>query len=272
VINEWRPKGEAAARRAIALDANLPDGYSQLGLTTIGKWDFAQADELFSRALALDPLHPDTMHFYANYLGAAGRVKEAIAMRERLMRIDPLAGLYTGNYEAMLWVDGQEDALNARLRERPPSPGFRATFFGRMYAAQGRYAEAADAVKTAPRDSHPEGAVEAAESLLRAVPISRAAGSAQSLPRLDGRLGDLAFIYIHVGAPELVMQAYEDALAGGVPAFGDYVLLWHSSYAAVRKTERFKAHVRAFGLDDYWRAKGWPEFCKPTTADDFECE
>jgi TolB-like protein/tetratricopeptide (TPR) repeat protein len=269
-MDEWRPKAEAAARRAIELDANLPDGYSQLGLTTVGKWDFAKADELFSRALALDPLHPDAMHFYAGVLGMVGRVEEAIAMRERLLRIEPLVGVYNFNYDEMLWVDGRQDALNARLRARPGnSPGARAAFFARMYAAQGRYAEAADAVKTAPRDRHPEGAVDAAERLLRAVPNSRAAGSAQSLPRL-GR--DLDFVYVRVGAPELVMQTYEEDLASGGPDLGSSVLLWHPFYAPVRKTERFKAYVRSAGFVDYWRTKGWPALCHPTTGDDFECE
>jgi len=268
-MEEWRPKAEGAARRAIALDADLPDGYSQLGIITASKWDFAQADELFSRALALDPLHPDAMHFYAAVLGAAGRVKEAIAMRERLLRIEPLVGVYNFNYDEMLWVDGQEDALNARLRARPGnSPGARAPFFARMYAAQGRYAEAADAVKTAPRDRHPEGAVDAAERLLRAAPNSSAAGSTQSLPRLSR---DLDFVYVRVGAPELVMQTYEEDLASGGPDLGSSALLWHPSYAPVRKTERFKAYVRSAGFVDYWRAKGWPSFCHPTTGDDFEC-
>jgi TolB-like protein/DNA-binding SARP family transcriptional activator/cytochrome c-type biogenesis protein CcmH/NrfG len=271
-IDEWGPKAEAAARRAIELDPNLPDGYALLGITIRGKEGWAQMEELYSRALALDPLHPDTMHFYATYLGAAGRVKEAIAMRERLMRIEPLVGLYTANYEEMLWVDGQEDALNARLRERPRNaPGFLSTFLGRMYAAQGRYAEAADAVKTAPRNRHPEGAVEAAERLLRTVPISSAGGSVQRLPRLDGGTEGLDFVYVHVGAPELVMQEYEDSLAGGAANIASFVLLWHPSYAPVRKTERFKAHVRAFGLVDYWRAKGWPDLCRPVGSDDFTC-
>jgi hypothetical protein len=40
----------------------------------------------------------------------------------------------------------------------------------------------------------------------------------------------------------------------------------------LRKTERFKAYVRERGLVEYWRAKGWPEFCKPTTDDDFVCD
>jgi hypothetical protein len=40
----------------------------------------------------------------------------------------------------------------------------------------------------------------------------------------------------------------------------------------VRKTERFKTHVRGLGLVDYWRTKGWPQFCRPTTGDDFVCD
>ena len=43
-------------------------------------------------------------------------------------------------------------------------------------------------------------------------------------------------------------------------------------YAPVRKTERFKAFVRNAGLVDYWRAKGWPDLCRPMGADDFVCD
>ena len=53
---------------------------------------------------------------------------------------------------------------------------------------------------------------------------------------------------------------------------GDTALLWHSSYAPVRKTGRFKAILRNAGLVEYWRERGWPEFCHPTTGDDFACE
>jgi len=44
-------------------------------------------------------------------------------------------------------------------------------------------------------------------------------------------------------------------------------LLWHPSYPPLRKTERFKAFVRATDYVEYWHVKGWPEFCHPTTAD-----
>jgi hypothetical protein len=48
--------------------------------------------------------------------------------------------------------------------------------------------------------------------------------------------------------------------------------LWHPSYATVRKTERFKVFVRKAGKVEYWRAKGWPDQCHPTTGNDFVCE
>jgi hypothetical protein len=49
--------------------------------------------------------------------------------------------------------------------------------------------------------------------------------------------------------------------------------VWHPSslYAAVRNTERFKAFARNAGLVEYWRAKGWPDFCRPVGTDDFVC-
>jgi hypothetical protein len=40
----------------------------------------------------------------------------------------------------------------------------------------------------------------------------------------------------------------------------------------LRKTERFRTFVRKAGLVEYWRARGWPQFCHPTTGDDFTCD
>jgi hypothetical protein len=38
----------------------------------------------------------------------------------------------------------------------------------------------------------------------------------------------------------------------------------------VRKLAQFKAVMRQVGLVDYWRERGWPAFCRPVGADDFE--
>ena len=63
------------------------------------------------------------------------------------------------------------------------------------------------------------------------------------------------------------------ARAAAEPAAGPYAAVpidrW--SYAAVRKTERFKKFAGKAGLVEYWRAKGWPALCHPAGATDFAC-
>ncbi len=68
-----------------------------------------------------------------------------------------------------------------------------------------------------------------------------------------------------------MLNFYEEMLDTGWrhPTLG--IRLWAPPYSGVRKTERFKAFVRKAGFVDYWRARGWPDLCHPTTGDDFEC-
>jgi TolB-like protein len=280
--DEWLPKAEAAARRAIELDANLADGYSILGkIMEASRGDLAQADELYSKALALDPFHPEARHFYALLLGAVGRVKEALAMREQLRVMEPFIGIYNSNIEELRWIGGQTDtvALMERLSAARIRGGPARAMLARIYSEQGRYTEAVDALMAIRPPPYTQEALDAAVGLLRTAPA--AATSRQNLPRLAN---NLEFVYLHVGAPEHVLQPFEDDIADGEIPGDDMVWLWHPSYAPARKTERFKAFARNAGLVDYWRAKGWPEFCRPVTperasakagpmgADDFACE
>jgi hypothetical protein len=79
----------------------------------------------------------------------------------------------------------------------------------------------------------------------------------------------LGFVYGLAGAPERVLD-FPDRLVA-VDSFA-YVALFQATYVPVRKTERFKAFVRNVGLVDYWKARGWPDLCKPVGANDFACE
>ena len=109
------------------------------------------------------------------------------------------------------------------------------------------------------------GVLESAARLLESAPS--VATSPESLPRL----GALGWVYLHAGAPERVLEYYESNLAAGYFQPISTTWFWHPSYAAVRKSERFKAFARAIGLVDVWRAKGWPDMCQPVGSDDFTC-
>ncbi len=110
-----------------------------------------------------------------------------------------------------------------------------------------------------------------AADILRTAPKTSAA--TQSLPRFIERGSHLDFVYLYVGAPERALETYEDTIKAGQVGGqgGTFAYLWHPSYAAVRKTARFKAFVRNAGMVEYWRAKGWPQFCHPVGHEDFAC-
>lgn len=47
--------------------------------------------------------------------------------------------------------------------------------------------------------------------------------------------------------------------------------VWENWAVDFRRDPRFKEWVRAVGYLDFWKKKGWPDRCRPTGVDDFEC-
>jgi TolB-like protein/tetratricopeptide (TPR) repeat protein len=267
-VDTFLPKAEAAGRRAIELDPNLADGYLAVGRVLDERGKSPLAEELFLKALALDPNNPDGLNQYSNLLANVGRLKQALAMKQQLRAMEPYVPVFNTATAEVLWLNAQNDAAIAILKEAPGDVTS-ARDLAMVYASMGRYSDAADVLLELPsrvRGFPPEFVAEPAR-LLRSAPAKTA--SAQTL-----RLGTWGFVYNYVGAPERVLESYEDMTKAGYFASGgsDDALLWHPSYASARKTERFKAFVRKSGYVDYWRAKGWPDLCHPTTADDFACE
>jgi hypothetical protein len=111
----------------------------------------------------------------------------------------------------------------------------------------------------------PNSVTAQAAQLLRAAP---ARVSPEKLPRLPG---NLQFVYLFVGAPERAIEFVERQVDVGFVAGGTLDRMWAPAFAPVRKTDRFKKLMRRGGFVDYWRARGWPDLCHPTTGDDFEC-
>lgn len=140
---------------------------------------------------------------------------------------------------------------------------------GARYAAAGRYTDAADTMNAiVPKSRYGD----AGQSLEEAVRLMRGAPSKTNAPELLPVLpGRLNFVYAYVGAPDRMMEYPERALEAGLGTSRAFDFSFAPLLAPVRKTERFTAFVRNSGILAYWRTKGWPEQCHPTTGDDFEC-
>jgi hypothetical protein len=99
--------------------------------------------------------------------------------------------------------------------------------------------------------------------LLRSAPAK--AAPSQPLPFLGG----LSWVYLYAGQPERFLEFEERNVASGYQITS---ILWNGRAAQLRKTERFKTLLRKSGVVDYWKARGWPDLCHPTTGDDFACD
>jgi TolB-like protein len=265
MASESLRKAEAAAQQATRLDPNNIDGYNALGYSRNFRGGFVQAEDLFKQALSLDPGNPEALHQYSLMLATVGRLKDSLPMRLRLQAQEPLVPAFSRVTAQILWANGQSDEAIATLTALPPTYNTRVRL-AKVYASMGRYSEAADALRGIPGNFLP-GVVEEAVRLLRTAPAQAAS------PQTTLSAGELGFVYLYAGASDRVLDFYEGLAEAGSPALANAPsYLWAASYAPVRKTERFKTYVRKAGMVDYWRARGWPDLCRPMGADDFVCD
>jgi TolB-like protein len=87
------PKSNAAARRALELDATLARPHAVLGGNEMAyDWDFAGGEVEYKKALELDPNDATVHQWYASDIGTiGGREQEALAEANRAHHLDPLS-------------------------------------------------------------------------------------------------------------------------------------------------------------------------------------
>lgn len=81
---------EASARRALALDSSLADAHAALGGVFERRMRFAEAEEKYRAALALEPFNPNVRLWFGFSLYSSGRTNEALDELGRAVQLDPL--------------------------------------------------------------------------------------------------------------------------------------------------------------------------------------
>jgi TolB-like protein/tetratricopeptide (TPR) repeat protein len=262
-VDQVIPKAERLAKRATELEPNRAEGFVALAYANMVQRKMLAADDLFKKALALDPNQTDGLHGYSQLLAVEGRIKESLEMRLRLQALEPFVINYVADTALIYWLDKDDQTAIKMLDEFRPG---RTAENAQIHSAMGQHKDAASLLREMTAANYLPGVLEGAASLLDNAPSKTA--SPDSLPRL----GNLSFVYLHAGAPERVLEFYEAALQAGYFQPISTTWLWHESYAPVRKTERFKRYIRDIGLEEFFRARGWPAHCRPTSAQDFACD
>lgn len=87
------PKGKAAAAKALDLAPNSSDAYGTMAFAAFYyDWNWRETEELFRKALSINPNNQVAHEFYASYLHAMGRLDEADKQIRIAQDLDPLSG------------------------------------------------------------------------------------------------------------------------------------------------------------------------------------
>jgi adenylate cyclase len=264
LIGDLSYKAEAAARRAIALDSHNADAFAALAFVQQERGNMLDAEQSFKQSVSLDPENPETLHQYSVFLAATGQLKQAIAMTEQVEALEPFIPAFNQTIVQCLEASGANAKALAVAQTLPSNFGARASMIASIYAAMGQYKEAANATLNAPRERLLPNTIENAAQLLSTAPN-------RAPPRDVPYLAEFSFVFLYAGLPERALEFAEHSLDIGRHMITANILFWQPAYASARKTERFKTLVRKLDLVEYWRARGWPEFCHPVGVDDFVC-
>lgn len=85
-------KARAAVQVALGYDNELAEAHASLGmLHMLSEWDWPNAEKEFKLAISLDPNYATAHHWYSEWLGMQGRMREAVEEISAAIELDPLS-------------------------------------------------------------------------------------------------------------------------------------------------------------------------------------
>jgi DNA-binding SARP family transcriptional activator len=150
---EGFPKGETAARKALALDSTLAPGYTALGAIELAwRWNSLRARELIDRAVALDPDDPETHIVLGMWFRMQGEADSALAEARTAHELDPLSATHSNRVAvALLYARryAEAEAMYRQTIRDYPKEGSSYQHLSRLYVTEGRMRDALEMQRTA---------------------------------------------------------------------------------------------------------------------------
>jgi tetratricopeptide (TPR) repeat protein len=261
-----RTNAKKAAQQAIRVDPQSAPAYSILASVEAQSGQWADAVGHGRKAFEINPNDPNVLHDFSQILTITGYIREALAQRERLLKLEPTVPAYNLLTGDILQINGRQEESIKVLESIPadgPQSYFRNVFLARAYAADKRYDEAADMLLAIVGEQVSSESVQEAAELLRNAPKN-------SKPQRPLE-GELNFVYFYIGEPETVLDNVERYIDSNNMTATGMRALWAPEFSPIRKTRRFKELVRKAHMYDYWRKHGWPDLCAPKGGNDFDC-
>jgi len=145
------PKAEAASRKALSINESLAEAHTALGFVTYRyHWNWAEAEEHFKKAIALNPNYATAHQWYASYLAASGRLNEAVVEAKTAHDLEPFSLTIYSDYIRGLYYAGRlDEARKESLKLMETDPSFARAHYelGLVLEEAGKYEEAINEFK-----------------------------------------------------------------------------------------------------------------------------
>ena len=150
---ETYPRAVVAATRALDLDSKLAEAWATLArVKTEYEWDWAGAEEMYKRAIELNPNDGTAHQAFAVHLAAVGRPLEAVAEAQRAREVEPLSTSINANVGWFYYLSrqyGRAEEECRKLTEMEPNYSYGHEFLGSVYLQVGKQKEAIAQIRQA---------------------------------------------------------------------------------------------------------------------------
>jgi tetratricopeptide (TPR) repeat protein len=140
------PLARAAALKALEIDDSLAEAHASLAhVKTNYEWDWAEAERLWRKGIALEPGYATAHQWFGiHHLAPMGRLEEAIAETRRARQLDSLSAVFNAFVGAALYFARRYDEAIEECRKAidlHPDFGVAHWYLGRAYLQKGRFQE-----------------------------------------------------------------------------------------------------------------------------------
>jgi TolB-like protein/Tfp pilus assembly protein PilF len=254
---EYVPRTEAAAKRALELDATLAEPHAALGLLKqTYRWDWKGAEAEYRRAIELNPNYPTVYHWHSICLRAQGKFDEALVQITRAQELDPLSLIIGVNLgEILTYLQRDEQAREQYRKALDLDPNFSLAHldFGMLLARQGKFDDAISEIQKVRQivgANNPYGLGHLGFIYARA---GRKAEAMAALKELNGFLKEgyslsvqIAFVYAGLGENDKTFEWLDRGYAEQNNYFRDLKtsFIWEN----LRSDPRYAAMLKKIGL------------------------
>ena len=243
-----------------------------MGNNLFFRFEWANAERQYLKALELDPDSADIMEDYVTLLTFSGQLDASRKVADRMIELDPYVAVFQNAMIALLEAQGEQElkdeTIRIALEINPDLPNVQLVRFDDLLR-DGKFDEARSFAHQMSTVRH-----DLSEYLELIDWMEK--GARSDIDAGPALLYNPSFAF-HAGRYDLWLTALTKARDQWPEWYIAPLLELYSPIGSPERLRRFrsdprtKAYLEELKLPEYWRQVGWPEICQPSGVDDFFC-